>query len=470
LALRELTRHPISMVGAAMAMVAGILIVALTIMMALDVGGGPYTGILAYMIMPAFFIGGLLLMPFGAWLQRRREARAKAGGEAVPLLPVFDLNDAHTRSRLLIFSALTALNLVIVGLAGYGGITFMESSQFCGSCHKVMDPEHDAHEASSHSRVECVGCHIGPGATWFVKSKLSGAWQVVSVTFNLYSRPIPTPVHALRPARGTCENCHLPARFVGDRLQVRGHFESDEANTPLKTVLNLRVGGHGGTGLSGIHWHVGQGVEVRYQADPTRQKIFDVELRSPDGTKKLFKSKEAAPAGTEWRVVDCIDCHNRPGHPFHLPEKGLDEALEAQQIDRSLPFARRESLRLLNAATVRHEDAVKHFTSELHAFYAKTYPDLDKSKGAAIDKAGAALAEIYKLNVWPTMNIKWGSYPNNVGHPHRDDPRESPGCWRCHDEAHTDASGKTISQDCTLCHEVLADNEKAPAILKTLRP
>ena len=470
MALRELTRHPVSMVGAALAVVSGILIVALSAMMALDIGGGPYTGILAYMIMPAFFIGGLLLMPFGAWLQRRREARAKAGGEAVPLLPVFDLNDAHTRSRLLIFSALTALNLVIVGLAGYGGITFMESSQFCGSCHKVMDPEHDAHEASSHSRVECVGCHIGPGATWFVKSKLSGAWQVVSVTFNLYSRPIPTPVHALRPARGTCENCHLPARFVGDRLQVRGHFESDEANTPLKTVLNLRVGGHGGTGLSGIHWHVGQGVEVRYQADPTRQKIFDVELRSPDGTKKLFKSKEAAPAGTEWRVVDCIDCHNRPGHPFHLPEKGLDEALEAQQIDRSLPFARRESLRLLNAATVRHEDAVKHFTSELHAFYAKTYPDLDKSKGAAIDKAGAALAEIYKLNVWPTMNIKWGSYPNNVGHPHRDDPRESPGCWRCHDEAHTDAAGKTISQDCTLCHEVLADNEKAPAILKTLRP
>ena len=356
----------------------------------------------------------------------------------MPRLPVFDLNDAHTRSRLLIFSALTALNLVVVSLAGYGGITFMESTEFCGSCHSVMDPEHQAHEVSSHSRVECVGCHIGPGATWFVKSKLSGAWQVVSVTFDLYSKPIPTPVHALRPARGTCENCHLPARFVGDRLQIRTHFDSDEASTPLKTVLNLRVGGRGGTGLSGIHWHVGQGVEVRYQADPTRQKIYDVELRSPDGSKKLFKAKESAPAGTEWRVVDCIDCHNRPGHPFYLPEKVLDEALEAQKVDRSLPFVRREGLRLLNAATASHADAKKWFAAELHAFYSKAYPEIDKAKAAAIDASAEGLAEVYKLNVWPTMNIKWGSYPNNVGHPHRDDPRESAGCWRCHDDQHAE--------------------------------
>jgi nitrate/TMAO reductase-like tetraheme cytochrome c subunit len=470
LALRELTRHPVSMLGAALAVVSGILIVALTVMMALDFGGGPYTGILAYMIMPGFFVAGLVLMPLGAWLQRRREARAAAGGKAVPRLPVFDLNDGETRTRLLIFAGLTAVNLVVIGLAGYGGITFMETTDFCGSCHKVMDPEHDAHAVSSHARVECVGCHIGPGASWFVKSKLSGAWQVISVTFDLYSRPIPTPVHALRPARGTCENCHLPARFVGDRLQVRNHYDSDQANTPLKTVLNFRVGGRGGTGLSGIHWHVGEGVEVRYLADPTRQKIFDVELKSPDGTRKTFKTKEAAPAGAEWRVVDCIDCHNRPGHAFYLPEREIDAAMDAQTIDAGLPFVRREALRLLNEAKGSHEEVKKSFPAELHAFYAKAYPDLEKAKGAAIDRAGAAMAEAYSRNVWPLMKIGWGTYPNNVGHPHRDDPRESPGCWRCHDEAHADASGKTISQDCTLCHEVLADGEKDPRILKVLRP
>ena len=168
--------------------------------------------------------------------------------------------------------------------------------------------------------------------------------------------------------------------------------------------------------------------------------------------------------------MDCIDCHNRPGHPFYLPEKVLDEALDAEKVDRSLPFVRREGLRLLNAATAATRTPRSGSSPSCTPSTRRAYPELDKAKAAAIEKSAEGLAEAYRLNVWPTMNIKSGSYPNNVGHPHRDDPRESPGCWRCHDEQHTDASGKTISQDCTMCHEVLADQEKEPAILKTLRP
>jgi len=464
MALRELTRHPLSMVGAGLAVASGILIVSLATAVAFDLGGGPYLGILAFLVMPGFFVLGLVLMPLGAWLQRRREARALAGGEAVPRLPILDLNDPRTRSRLLIFGGLTALNLVVISVAGYGGITFMESPTFCGSCHSVMDPEATAHRSSAHARVECVGCHIGPGASWFVKSKLSGAWQVVSVTFGLYSRPIAQPVQELRPARGTCEHCHLPGKFVGDRLQVRTRFDDDEASTPLKTVLNLRVGGHGGTGPSGIHWHVAEGVEVRYLADPTRQLISEVELRKPGQPVQTFKGKAPAAPGSAWRTMDCIDCHNRPSHTFHTAEAEVDSAVEAGRIDRSLPFVRREAVRLLAGATGEHEAVRASLPAGLRAFYAAQYPEVAAAKGPAIDAAAAALADAYARNVWPKMNIGWGTYKSNLGH------QQSPGCWRCHDDEHADAAGKKITQDCTLCHELLADGEKDPAILKVLRP
>jgi NapC/NirT cytochrome c family, N-terminal region len=464
MALRELTRHPLSMVGAALAVSSGVIIVALTIALALDLGGGPYLGILAFMIMPVFFVGGLVLMPVGAWLQRRREARALAGGDAVPRLPVIDLNDSHTRSRVLIFAGLTVINLLIVSVAGYGGITFMETPTFCGSCHSVMDPEATAHRSSPHARVECVGCHIGPGASWFVKSKLSGAWQVISVTFGLYSRPIPTPVAELRPARGTCEQCHLPGKFVGDRLEVRTRFDDDEAVTPLKTVLNLRVGGRGGTGSSGIHWHVAEGVEVRYLADPTRQQIAEVELKAADGTRRLFKGKTPAPAGAVWRTMDCIDCHNRPSHVFRTAEAEVDAAIESGKIDRSLPFVRREAVKALSGATGTHEAVRSSLPAALRAYYTAQYPKVAAEKDKAIEAAGAALADAYARNIWPNMNIGWGTYKTNLGH------KQSPGCWRCHDDEHADQAGKTISQDCQLCHELLADGEKDPAILKVLRP
>ncbi len=50
-------------------------------------------------------------------------------------------------------------------------------------------------------------------------------------------------------------------------------YSDDEAGTEKDTVLALRVGGSRGAAASGIHWHVAPGVQVRYLADPSRQKI-----------------------------------------------------------------------------------------------------------------------------------------------------------------------------------------------------
>ena len=47
-----------------------------------------------------------------------------------------------------------------------------------------------------------------------------------------FSRPIPTPVHNLRPARETCENCHWPEKFYGDRVKRIVRHRTDRASTP----------------------------------------------------------------------------------------------------------------------------------------------------------------------------------------------------------------------------------------------
>ena len=119
--------------------------------------------------------------------------------------PKIDLRSPYLRRALLLVGLLTFVNFAIMGAASYKGVEYMDSAQFCGqTCHTVMSPEFTAYVNSPHSRVACVECHIGPGAPWFVKAKISGVRQVFAVTLKTYSRPIPSPVHELRPARDTC--------------------------------------------------------------------------------------------------------------------------------------------------------------------------------------------------------------------------------------------------------------------------
>jgi hypothetical protein len=163
----------------------------------------PYIGLLVFLILPGIFVLGLLLIPLGIWLRRRS---LRGSGKLPAVFPAIDLGMPVVRRTLEWVAAATVLNLLIVGTASYRGVEYMDSTSFCGTtCHTVMEPEYTTYQNSPHSRVACVECHIGPGAGWFVRSKLSGLRQVVAVTFHTYSRPIPSPVKYLRPARETCE-------------------------------------------------------------------------------------------------------------------------------------------------------------------------------------------------------------------------------------------------------------------------
>ena len=462
-------RTTIGILGAALTTVSGVLIVGLAAAAIQGFVGSPYIGIAAFLVLPAFFVLGLLLIPFGSWLARRRARLAAERGEEIPHLPIVDVNDDLTRRRVLVFAVLTALNFVILGVAGYKGLHVMDSVAFCGSCHSVMDPEVTAYRRSPHARVSCVECHIGEGASWFVKSKLSGAWQLISVTFDLYQRPIPVPIQNLRPARETCEECHWPSKFTGDRLRVTTSYADDEANTEKKTVALLHVGGgQSARGpIQGIHAHVAQGVHIRYLSDPNRNVISTVEATWADGKTVLFRTKDSPatlPSSEAWRTMDCVDCHNRPTHRYREPGPEIDEAIQAHRIDVGLPWIKREGLKAIQAIYPDHAAARAGIEKQVTDFYRKLDAAAFASREASVTAAAKALGDIYAWNVWPSMKITWGTYPSFLGHD------QAPGCFRCHDGDHADASGNAISQDCTLCHSLLAVAEKDPKILSQLSP
>jgi nitrate/TMAO reductase-like tetraheme cytochrome c subunit len=463
----------ISLSGSVLTTAAAFLFLLLFFMHAVsEHGGGPYLGILTFLILPGIFLLGLVLIPVGLFVERKRRREREARGEAEgPRFGVLDFNNPATRRAALVFLAATGVNALILGVGTYKGVEVMESTEFCGkACHSVMEPEFTTYQRSPHARVKCVECHIGEGADWFVKSKLSGSWQLVSVTFDLYDKPIQVPVHNLRPARETCEQCHWPNKFVGDRFRVNTHFSEDEANTETKTVLVVKVGGRMAGRSQGIHWHVDPDHVVRYRSDEKRQRIFEVEVETKGGKKERFVSPLAsspeAKAATEWRTMDCVDCHNRPSHIYRAPERELDAALLDRRIDPTLPFVRREGLRVLQADYPSHEAAREGIARAIAAFYAESHPQVAAERKDDVAAAGKALGDIWAWNVFPKMNITWGTYVNHIGH--AADMSTEVGCFRCHNEELVTAEGRAISQDCSSCHSILAQEEADPEILKTV--
>ena len=458
-----ITGNVVSLIGTLLIITSLLLIAALLIMQGLGFEGGAYIGILTFVLLPMAFLAGMLLVPLGVWWRKRRDAKLAAQGKDVGQLPVFDLNVERTRGVLLGFVALAIPTLALAAGLTYKAVHYMDSDEFCGmACHRVMQPEYTAFQRSPHARVGCAGCHIGPGAEWFVKAKISGSWQLIAVAFDLYPRPIPTPVHSLRPATGTCEQCHWPTKFLGDRLKVRTHFAEDEGNTELKTALMVKVGGKQAGQSQGIHWHVDPNHQVRYRADPTREKMYEVELADlAEGTTKLYKTDEPAPEGTEWRTMDCVDCHNRASHIYRSPEFEVDLALEEGRIDRSLPYIRREGLRIITEKEYpSHEAAREGIAAAVKAFYTQNYPDVAGSP--AVEQAGKALGDAYSWNNFPHMKVTWNLYPNHIGH------QETPGCFRCHDNKHKTADGKKIGKKCETCHNLVVEEESNSPLLQEL--
>jgi len=463
-----LAQNPVSQTGVVLTTSAAVTLIAFWIYLIVQAQPiHPYTGILFFLLLPGIFALGLILIPLGIWLRRKK---LTAHGELPSEYPQVDLRSPYLRRALMIVGFLTFANFAIMGAASYKGVEYMDSAQFCGkTCHTVMEPEYTAYVDSPHSRVSCVECHIGPGAPWFVKAKISGVRQVFAVALKTYSKPIPSPVHDLRPARDTCEHCHWPQKFTGDRFLLRTKYADDEKNTPSTSVLLLKIGGRTAEGLVGIHGrHLADAERIEYVTTDDRRQVIPLVTYIDDAGKKVEYVSTDAKLTTEQlanadrRKMDCMDCHNRPTHAFDMPDRAIDKAMREGRISTKLPFVKREALAALKATYPDRATASQKIPAALGEFYRTKYPTVFQNDRPAVEMAAEKVKAIYMRNIFPEMGVTWGSHPNNIGH------EDSLGCFRCHDGKHKSSDGKIITDDCEACHQVLALEEEQPKILADL--
>jgi len=453
---RSLLRNYISLSGLALAAIAFANIVILFVIDVTAAQPSPYTGILAYMVLPAFLVAGLAITVFGVFRERHRRLQAIPGH---PVLPKIDLNQPGQRSRLVFFLSFVFVFILISAVGSYRAYEFTDSTTFCGElCHTVMHPESVAHDHSAHARVSCVECHVGSGASWYVKSKMSGARQVVKTLLGTYPHPIESPVQNLRPASQTCEQCHWPRQFWGAQLKVFNHFGSDEANSPRQIRLLIKTGGGDPNSgqTAGIHWHMNIANKIEYKSDPKRQSIAWVRMTDRNGNVTEYSANGADPAAVgkmEQRRMDCIDCHNRPTHVYTPPDRSVDQAMAAGRISPTLPFAKQQGVAILTAEYKTNAQAQAAIAQAIPAFYKEKYPQLASSRSGDIQNMTMELQRIFRENIFPEMKVDWRTHPDNVGHYYFN------GCFRCHDGNHVSKSGKVITKDCNSCHTVLGQED-----------
>ncbi len=424
----------------------------------------PYIGILTYIILPSIMIFGLVVMALGAILERRR--RRRGDPEGITAYPKLDLNDAYTRRSFVKFLVITFFFVTASAFGSYRAFEYTESVPFCGvTCHTVMKPEYTAYLAGAHARVACVQCHVGSGAGWYARSKLSGAYQLYSVSFNKYSRPITSPVHNLRPAPETCEQCHWPEKFFGAQMKVFNHYKDDEKNTLHQSRMLINVGGtSGGTGqATGIHWHVDPANEVSYiTTDKQRQVIPWVQMKDRDGKITEFfdrsqplTAEQKATMAT--RKMDCVDCHNRPAHQYVPPDVAVDQSFASGALDQTIPFLKQKAVEVLTGTYETTPEALNAIDVGLNDFYRTNYPDLYSGQQPAIQTAVKEIQRVFQTYFFPEMKTNWQTHPNNIGH------KNFPGCFRCHDGQHVSNTGKVITNDCNVCHTSIFDSTAPPA-------
>ncbi len=448
--------NPITFFGAGLSGLSFGLILFLTLLEFLSPETKPYMGIITFIILPVFLLIGIFSLVFGMLRERRR---LEQGIRRRKRFMIIDLNDPKQRRMISLFSVGAVLLLFFSAFGSYKAYEFSDSDEFCGEmCHEVMAPEYTAYLSSPHSRVGCVTCHIGSGAAWFVRAKISGAYQVYSVLFKKYSKPIPTPVHNLRPAKGTCEQCHSPQHFFSEIKREFTYYLYDEKNTKSSMNMLLKIGG-GNSDLGraeGIHWHMNIANKIEYiHTDEIRNEIPWVKQTSSDGTQKIFKKRNFKGNLTQLpeenlRTMDCIDCHNRPSHIYNPSDKSVNLSMSLGRIDETLPYIKSIAVNVLEENYSTKENALDSIAIAINDFYYKNYPAISDTEHKNISLAIEEVKKIYDRNFFPGMKVSWRGFPNHISHLY------DSGCFRCHDGEHFTDDGEMIRRDCNLCHTIIS--------------
>ncbi len=431
-----------------------------------------YLGIFIYMVLPALLFFGLILIPVGMIKAKKQEKLLRGSSENYPL---WDFNKPSTRNAAAIFLVGTIFLAILSSIGSFQAFHITESNEFCGKlCHIVMKPEYTAYQNSPHSRVNCVECHVGSGAGWYVRSKMTGLYQVYAVITNQIPHPIATPIKNLRPAMETCEHCHWPQKFYDRKQKNKISYLADETTSAWNIQLQMKTSAsNSAQGLAqGIHWHINPDVKIEYKTSSlNKEKIPWVKYTNlKTGVETVFEDSKDKISNTqldslEIHKMDCIDCHNRPSHNYKIPQSFIDELITAGKIPRTLPDVKIVAMNILNQDYSTTDSAMLAISKQVLEYYGTMYPKLIVSQKKEIDQVISGIQEGYGQNIFPEMGVKWSAHPNHLGH------KETIGCDRCHNETHQSSSGKVISRDCNLCHNIVAQGpDSAMQISSSFKP
>jgi nitrate/TMAO reductase-like tetraheme cytochrome c subunit len=455
--LPKSTKNLLTIAGTTIALVSLLIILLLFLISTFFESNNSFLGIFIYMVLPTLLIFGLILIPIGMVRAKRQE---KLKVEGTPDYPLWDFNKPSTRNAAAIFLVGTICLVILSSIGSFQAFHITESNEFCGKlCHNVMKPEFTAYQNSPHERVNCVECHVGSGAGWYVRSKISGLYQVYAVLTNQIPHPIETPIQNLRPAMETCEHCHWPQKFYDRKQKNKISYLADETTTAWNIQLQMKTSAsNSAQGIAqGIHWHINPDVKIEYISSVrSREKIPWVKYTNlKTGEVTIFEDTDekltAAQHDTlEIRKMDCIDCHNRPSHNYKTPQKFIDELITAGKIPRELPNVKMLAMNILNKDYSTSDSAMLAIKTKVNDYYATKYPNLPETQKKEILQTILGIQEGYSQNIFPEMGVKWTAYPNHLGH------KETNGCYRCHNDRHKSDNGKVITRNCNLCHDIVA--------------
>lgn len=455
------SRNWLTIIGSIIAAINLLLIIILFIFSTIFEKNNTNLGLFIYIILPGFFVLGLILIPLGMIITRKRVKRSSDVEKK--RLPVIDLNNPRHRNAFFIFAIVTIVVLFFSTYGSFEAFHLTESVEFCGTlCHKVMKPEYTAYQNSPHANVLCVDCHVGSGASWYVKSKLSGLQQVYAVLANNYPRPIETPLHDLRPARETCEKCHWPQKFYARTLETNKYFLTDSLNSEWDVILQMKTGPeYTALGLKeGIHWHINPAVNIEYISDnDKRENITYVKYSNKTtGEITIYRNpdnpiEDSLIAAVPTRTMDCIDCHNRPSHNYSSAPVYFDKAMLTGEVSKEIPFIKKISMDVLKQTFTDRDTALLTIKDQIVNFYKEGHKDFYTQSSDLINKSVLNIQKAFSQNTFPGMKVTYDAYPEHIGH------LESEGCFRCHNDLFKSETGRKITRDCNLCHTIVGQGK-----------
>ena len=111
-------KNGISIVGAILALFNLATILSLALLSNLFGFGGSYIGLFIYIILPAFMVFGLILIPIGMRIHRKRLKKAESEGKELDW-PILDFNKTSTRNATIIFAVGSVFLLIISSVGSY---------------------------------------------------------------------------------------------------------------------------------------------------------------------------------------------------------------------------------------------------------------------------------------------------------------------------------------------------------------